>query len=140
MTHQLKLRFARPDEAEQIVDWLHKNEHNEYNPDTMKSTALRILCSYNEEGPQQYILLNKVLMLDSAAPRPGLDPLNAAQSFRDFTKAALLLASAEGLREVYALDCGGGLDKMAKNHHYELLGKTDEKGNFRPYSVYRITV
>ncbi len=136
---QLKLRFAKPAEAEQIVDWLHASDYNEYNPDTLNSSSLRIFCSYDDSGPQQYILLNKVLMLDSSAPKPGLDKLVAAQSFRDFTKAALLLASAEGLREVYALDCGGGLDKMAQNNHFKLLGK-EVDGKFEPYRVYRITV
>src|SRR5260370_11128886 len=136
---QRKLRFAKPAEAEQIVDWLHASDYNEYNPDTLNSSSLRIFCSYDDSGPQQYILLNKVLMLDSSAPKPGLDKLVAAQSFRDFTKAALLLASAEGLREVYALDCRGGLDKMAHNNHFKLIGK-EVDGKFEPYRVYRITV
>ena len=137
--HQLKLRFAQPNEGEQIIEWLSASEHNEYNPDTLKTNGLRILCSYDETGPQQYILLTKVMMLDSSAPKPGLDKFTAAQSFRDFTKAALLLASADGVREIYALDCGGGLDVMAKNNHFKLLGK-EVNGKFEPYKVYRITV
>lgn len=78
-------------------------------------------------------------MLDSAAPRPGLDALNSVQSFRDFTKAALLIASGESINEVYAIDCGGGLDKLATNNHYELLGREID-GKFVPFRIYRILV
>lgn len=141
MSRQLKLRFAKPEESEQIIDWLNQHQDtNQYNPDILKSPSLTVLCSYNGQGPQQYILLDKVLMLDASAPKPGLDSMNAAQSFRDFTKAALLLASGQGIRYVYALDCGDGLDEMAKNHHYELVGKKLDNGDVQAFKLYRITV
>jgi len=139
MAEQLKLRFATPEDSDEIIEWLNNSEHNEYNPETLKSKSLRILCSYDKEGSQQYGLINKVLMLDSTAQRPGISRLNAAQSFRDFTKAALLMASGEGINEVYAIDLGGGLADMAINHHYKLLGK-EVDGKFEPYRIYRITV
>lgn len=139
MARQLKLRFARPEDSRQIAEWLHSSEYNEFNAETLKSPSLSVLCSYDETGPQNYILINKVLMLDSTAPRPGIDVGTAAQSMRDFTKSALLLASGQGISEIYALDMGGGLGEMAQNHHFKLLGK-EVNGKFEAYKIYRITV
>lgn len=136
---QLKIRFGKPDEAEEIVDWLSRNSLNKYDPDTTKNPSLRILCAYDENGAQAYIPLEKFLMLGSFAPKPGIEKSTAAQALRDFTKAALLLASGDGLTEVYFLDGAGGVAEMAKGNHYELLGEEID-GKFEPYRVYRIKV
>ena len=136
---QLKLRFGRPDEASEIVDWLQRNSLNKYDPDTVKNQTTRILCAYDEDGAQAYIPIEKFYMLGSFAPKPGINRSTAAQALRDFTKAALLMASGEGLNEVYFLDGDGGVAEFAKGNHYELLG--EQVGDkFVPYKVYRIKV
>ena len=76
-------------------------------------------------------------MLGSFAPKPGIDRSTAAQALRDFTKAALLMASGEGISEVYFLDGAGGVAELAKGNHYELLGE-EIGGKFVPFKVYRI--
>ena len=137
---QLKIRFGRPEEAEEIVDWLSRNSLNKYDPDTTKNQTVRILCAYDEDGAQAYIPLERVLMLGSFAPKPGIEKSTSAQALRDFTKAALLLASGEGITEVYFVDGAGGVGDMAKSNHYELLGEEIDGKGFVPYKIYRIKV
>ena len=87
-----------------------------------------------------YNMLSKALIMESAAPRPGLDPLTAAMAFRDFTKASWLIGSGENIPNIYALDVGGGLDRMALNNHFELLGRESEGQVFQPFRVFRTKV
>jgi hypothetical protein len=126
---QQKVRWAQPEDSAQILEWVHANEKvNLFNADILKYPTLRVFCSYDENGPINYLPFQRVFMLESAAPRPGATAAELAQSFRDLTKAAELTASGEGIREIYFLDGGGGLGEMATHHDYELL----------PYKVYRM--
>ena len=125
---QQKIRFAEKADAEQILEWMRQNHENNFDSEILSYPTLRVLCAYDSDGPVNYLPFQKVLFLESAAHRPGATTGQKAQSFRDFTKAAELLASGEGIREIYFLDGGGGLGEMATHHGYELL----------PFKVYRM--
>lgn len=116
---QLKIRFAKQDDVAQIVNWLNANPINQFDPGILEYPTLRIFAAYSDAGNEAFIPFQRVLMLESYAPRPGLERAVSAQALRDFTKAAELTASAEGVREIYFLDGGDGVAEMALANGYE---------------------
>jgi hypothetical protein len=68
--------------------------------------------------------------MESVAMNPEASDLDKAQALRDMTKAATLLASSHGIREVYFLGGQGGVGEMAtrSGHCFEEL----------PYKVFRM--
>ena len=122
------MRFADSGEANQIVDWLNKTASNQFDPAILGYPTLRVFCSYNGSGPVSYLPFHRVFMLESVAANPEAPLRDTVQAVRDFTKGAGLLASAEGVKEIFFLDGGNGLGEMATHHGYELL----------PFKVYRM--
>lgn len=118
---QLKLRFARPDESKQVVEWINAHPENDFDPDIVDYPTLQVFCSYSEEGVEAYIPTHNVKVLESTALKPGVEISTAAQALRDFTKAAELMASSQNIRELYFLCRDEALSAMAKNHGYELM-------------------
>lgn len=125
---QLKIRFGTPEDAEKVNDWIRQNPVNAYDPDIWKAPSIRVLCTYDDSGPVSYLPFQKVFMLESFAPNPTADKSDKAQSLRDFTKACELIASGEGIKEIYFLDGAEGVGEMAEGNGYELM----------PYKVYRM--
>lgn len=125
---QLKLRAAVPEDSEQIVEWLKQNPLGEYDAAICKYPTLRVIASYAAEGVVCYLPTQKVLVLESLAANPQAGELDKAQAIRDLTKAAELLASAEGIREIWFLDGAGGVGELAEKNGFELL----------PYKVFRL--
>ena len=113
---QLKLRWANPEEAKQILEWLTRNPQNHFDPGILDYKTVQVLCSYDGE-PECYMPIHRVLMMESIAPRPGASELNIAQSLRDFTKACELVASAQGIREIYFLGGDGKVGSMSLGGH-----------------------
>lgn len=125
---QLKLRFATPEDAPQIIEWLNANPLNEYDSVICKYPSLHVIASYAPDGVICYLPTQKVLVLESLAVNPKASELEKAQALRDLTKAAELLANSEGIREVWFLDGAGGVGEMARSHGFEEL----------PYKVFRL--
>lgn len=118
---QLQLRYARPDEGEQILGWLKGNPQNFFNPRILKYPTLRMLCSYDESGPVAYVPVHTVLMMESVALNPEASEMNVAQALRDLVKGSQLIADAGGMREIYFLGGHGGVGEMAaspKGHSF----------------------
>ena len=119
---QLKLRYARPDEAPKILEWLQSNPNNYFAKEILGYPSLRILCAYEEGGePVAYLPIHNVLMMESIALNPNASPLNVAQALRDLTKSCELIADAAGIREVMFLGGHGGVGEMAGSgrHSFE---------------------
>jgi hypothetical protein len=118
---QLKLRFARAEEAAQVTEWIRCHPENDFDPDILNYPTLQVFCSYSDEGPEAYIPTHNVKVLESTALKPDVEIGVAAQALRDFTKAAELMASTQNIRELYFLCRDEALIAMAKNHGYELM-------------------
>jgi hypothetical protein len=116
---QLKLRFARPEEAKQVTDWIREHPENDFDPDIIGYPTLQVFCAYSDNGVEAYIPTHNVKVLESTALKPGIDIGTAAQALRDFTKAAELIASGQDIRELYFLCRDEALISMAENHGYE---------------------
>jgi|SRR5579859_3683048 len=116
---QLNVRTARPEDAPQILEWLRANPANEFDPGILSYPTLQVLCSYNSE-PVCYLPTQKALILESTAIRPGLSELDSAQALRDLVKAAQLLASQSGIKEVFYMGTDKRLNAMAGRHNFTL--------------------
>ena len=125
---QLKLRPATPEDSKELVQWLNSNPLNEFESVILKYPTLRVIASYAPDRVICYLPTQKVLVLESLAVNPKASGLEKAQAVTDLTKAAELLASSEGIRELWFLDGAGGLGAVAEKHGFELL----------PYKVYRM--
>lgn len=100
---------------------LGKNPHNEYDKGILDYPTLRVLVAYDGQE-EHYLPTQQVLVLESISAQI---PPNA---LRDLVKGAQLLASTTGIRELYFLDGGGGLDKFAEHRGFEEV----------PYRVFRM--
>ena len=116
---QLNTRMARPEDAPQILEWLQANPDNLFDPGILNYPTLQVLCSYNSE-PVCYLPTQKALILESTAIRPGLSELDSAQALRDLVKAAQLLASQSGIREIFYMGTDSRLNAMAGKHNFIL--------------------
>jgi hypothetical protein len=117
---QLKLRIAVPEDAEQIVDWLNANPANEFDPGILKYPTLQVLCSYNSE-PVAYLPTQHALFLESVAMNPEASEADQPQALRDLVKGAELLASKDGVKEIYFLATDPKVLKIAVDHGFQQL-------------------
>jgi hypothetical protein len=130
---QLKVRFARPEETEQILEWLKANSQNYFGERIFKYPSLKILCAYEDSGePVAYLPIHNVLMMESIAVNPKASNMNKAQALRDVTKACELIADGQGMREIYFVGGHGGVGEMAdskKGHSFKevILGGRSAK-------------
>ena len=119
---QLKLRVATPGDIRQIQEWSERNPLGKFDPDVLTYPTSRVVCAYDEdEGPICYLPTQKVLVLESVASNPAASRLDRAQALRDLVKAAELLASSDGCREIFLPDGAGGVSNLAENHGFRRL-------------------
>jgi len=59
--------------------------------------------------------------VESLALKPELDSLTAAQAARDMMKGIELLASGEGVREIYFIGTDETVLELAGKHGFEVL-------------------
>lgn len=119
MREQLKLKYAEPEQADEIGRWLLATKGNMFDPAILTYPSLRVLCSYNGSGPCAYLPMQTALMLESVALKPGLDSQLAAQAFRDLVKGATFVGSQLKINELYFLSTHDELKRMAENHGFE---------------------
>lgn len=117
---ELKLRFAKPEESKQIVEWLNGSTRNDFDSDILTYPTLRVLCSYNHK-PVAYLPTQTVLMLESMAKNPDAEPLQYAQALRDLVKGAEVVASADGIQEIWMASSDDTVVKMAQSRGFEVI-------------------
>jgi hypothetical protein len=115
---QLKIKLAGPDDAAALVEWLNATKGNLFDAAILKYPTLRTLCSYDGQ-PVAYLPTQRALFLESLAVNPTASLMERAQAFRDLVKASELLASSEGIRELYMLCADETVLKIAEGHGFE---------------------
>lgn len=116
---QLKLRFAVPEDKDQLLEWLHATPNNDFDPNILTYPTLRTMCSYNGAGPVAFLPTHKAMILESTALAPSISEIDSAQALRDLVKAAQLMASAEGMKELYFIVSDEAIAKVAADHGFE---------------------
>lgn len=115
---QLNTRMARPEDAPNILEWQKQTSGGKFDQDVLNYPTLQVLCSYNST-PVAYLLTHKALILEATAINPEISELESAQALRDLVKAAQLLASQAGVKEIYFLGTDDRLNAMAEKHNFE---------------------
>lgn len=118
MKDQIKLRWATPDEAQTIVELLHANPENCFDPGIMKYPTLQIMCAYNGHVIA-YLPTHKALILESTAVALDATEDETIQALRDLVKGATLMASGQQIKEMYFIVTDEKLAKVARNHGFE---------------------
>lgn len=121
---QLRLRWFNKDdkdEVSQLKSWLAANPAGRYDADILTYPTLQVLCSYGDNGAEAYLPVQRALVLETYAPKPDNPP--NVQAIRDLTKAATLIASGHGIREIYFLGGDNGMGELAMRQvGFEKLG------------------
>ena len=86
------VRPAQSEEAQQYFDWALENPVNEFDPEVAKFPSSVTWTAYDQDGPVAFQTIQRPLVLESLAPRPGLSKLQTAQVLKEFTQNAVTQA------------------------------------------------
>ena len=115
---QLLVRYARPEDKEQWLEWSRANKYGDFDPDIVDYPTLQVLCSYDKDRVAGYIPVQRAVVMESYASNPdGVSP----GSIRDLLKATELLADGHGIREIYFIGGEGGMGELAERYGFEKL-------------------
>lgn len=117
---QLKIRMAEHGEHTQVAEWAKANPTANFDSRIMQYPTLQVLCSYNGK-PVSYAPFHRVLVMESLAVSPEASFPERAQSLRDFIKAAELIASANGIKEIHFQVSDEAVKTIAENHGFETI-------------------
>ena len=118
--NELKLRVALPKDTKTIVEWLNADPKNLFDPNILEYPTLRVLCAYNG-APVAFLPTQKALFLESMAINPKASDLERAQALRDLVKGAELLASSDGIKEIYLFGEDERVLQIAEKRGFERL-------------------
>lgn len=122
------VRPIKPEESKIFLDWsLENKEKNEFDPQVPLYPSSTTWCAYDKDGPLAYQTLQRPVMLESLAPRPGSSPIQISSSLKELTKNAVTFSHTVGAGEIYFLGSDDSTNKFACNKIFEEL----------PYKVYR---
>jgi len=124
---QIFVRFAEERDAERFDAWVKlAQEINLFDAAVMKYPTTKTLVAEIPENGQPadellYMPYQTALMMESLAPKPGIEPINQALALREITKAMALLASQAGIKELYFGCKDERVVKFAEAHGWEVL-------------------
>jgi hypothetical protein len=120
------VRPSEPKDASAFVQWSLNNPF--FDPAVMMYRKSTCHAAFNRDGVLAYMPIQRPLMIDSVAIRPGCSETEQAIALKELTQAAVTQAYIEGAGEIYFLGTNETTNEFAKKHAYEEL----------PYRVYRI--
>jgi len=130
VSHHVFVRPARPEEAPTFLEWSRLNSINKFDPEVARQRSTTTFCAFDNSGPLAYVPFARPIVLDSFAPRPGLDPRLAARTMKAITQTAVTHAAMVGAGEIMFLGVEDSVPKFALNQIYEEL----------PWKLYRVKI
>lgn len=97
---QLLVKLAEPKDHSEIVEWLNGNPSNQFDSAILSYPTLQVVTAYNGRNVM-HLPMHKCMVMESLAINPEATEMEKAQALRDLTKAAELLASQSGIKELY---------------------------------------
>jgi hypothetical protein len=123
------VRPIQPNEGQLFLDWsLENKDKNEFDPQVPLYPASVTWCAYDKTGPVAFQTIQRPAMLESLAPRPGLDSIRISSALRELTQNAITQAHLSGAGEIYFLGSDEKTNEFATNHIFEEV----------PLKVYRV--
>lgn len=92
---------------------------NLFDPSIMNSPTTDVLCAFGETGPLMFTPRQRVVCVESLAPRPGLSPREEALALRETMKVIVYDAQKEGIGEVMFACTDERVIEFAKNNGFE---------------------
>lgn len=123
--------YVRPiwdHEGKQYLDWALENPHGEFDPQVPLFNSSTTWCAYDKDGPLVFQTLQRPIMLESLAPRPGATKEQVALAMKELTQNAITKANEWGAGEIYFLGSEDGTNALASNQIFEEV----------PMKVYRL--
>lgn len=119
MSKPIFVRGAKPEETQLFFDWAKENARGEFDPEVARFKSSITWCAYDKDGPLAFQTVQRPLMLESLAPRPGATNLQIASALRELTQNAVSQASIIGAGEIYFLGSSDDTNKFATNNIFE---------------------
>lgn len=113
------IRLAKEEEAQLYFDWAQENPVNEFDPEVAKFPSSVTWAAYDQDGPVAFQTIQRPLVLESLAPRPGLSKLQTAQVLKEFTQNAVTQCHLQGAGEILFLGSDPATDEFAQNWVFE---------------------
>jgi len=113
------VRPAQAEEAQQFIDWAKENPVNEFDPEVAKFPSSVTWAAYDQDGPVAFQTIQRPLVLESLAPRPGLSKTQTASVLRELTQNAVTQCHLQGAGEIYFLGSDPATDEFAQNWIFE---------------------
>lgn len=114
--------YVRPileNEGQMFFDWASENEHGEFDAQVPLFPSSTTWCAYDKDGPLVFQTIQRPIMLESLAPRPGASKEQVALAMKELTQNAITQAHLTGAGEIYFLGSEEGTDAMAQNQIFE---------------------
>ena len=124
------VRPIKENEGRLFLDWATENSHGEFDPQVPLFPSSTTWCAYDKDGPLVFQTIQRPLMLETLAPRPGATKEQVALAMKELTQNAITTAHVLGAGEIYYLGSDDGTDALATNHIFEEL----------PYKVFRVKI
>ncbi len=128
MSRRIYVRPAQAHEGQLVFDWGKENPHGNFDPEVARFKSSVTWCAYDEDGPLVFQTVQRPLMLESLAPRPGATKQQISLAMKELTQNAITQAHVMDSGEIYYLGSNEGTDHLATNQIFETL----------PYSIYRV--
>lgn len=127
MSNRIYVRPAQSHEGQLVFDWGMENAKGNFDPEVARFKSSITWCAYDTDGPVCFQTIQRPLMLESLAPRPGTTKQQLASAMKELTQNAVSQAHVMEAGEIYFLGSDEGTDAFATNHIFEEL----------PYKVFR---
>ena len=128
MKRHVYVRPARPEDASLVVKWSAETANNLWDPEIGKHPGTVTLCAYDAEGPLVFMPVQRALMLEALAIRPGASGMDVAVALKELTQACVTMAHAGGAAECYFICKDPSTEAFAAHQVFEKL----------PWAVYRL--
>jgi hypothetical protein len=103
MSHVI-VRPGRFSDHQTMREWFASvPDQNLFDPDVLDHESTFTLCAFDDSGPLVYVPVQRPLMMESLAIRPGLDNRRIALSLAELTRSTILRAYDLDAPEVYFL-------------------------------------
>lgn len=125
--NRIYVRPAQSHEGQMVFDWGTENSKGNFDPEVAQFKSSITWCAYDIEGPLVFQTIQRPLMLESLAPRPGATKAQVASAMKELTQNAVTQAHVMEAGEIYFLSSDPETDEFASSHIFEKL----------PYTVFR---
>jgi hypothetical protein len=130
MPKPIFVRPARANEGQLYFDWAKESTVNEFDPEVALFPSSVSWCAYDKDGPLAFQTIQRPLVLESLAPRPGATKLQIASALKELTQNAVTQAAITGAGEILFLGSDEATSEFAVSHIFEEV----------PMKLYRVKV